>query len=111
MDAAGGGLMLALLRSAGCSLQDLVSLRLGDLSQSTRTARFSSYSETRQTQLDRQTWNALHRYAGSLGEGTLTDPLFRDGDGAPLTVERAYGMLLQYAAQVGMEEAELQRLL
>jgi hypothetical protein len=43
--------------------------------------------------------------------GTSTDLLVRDADGAPLTAERAYEMLREYAAQIGMGEKELWRLL
>jgi hypothetical protein len=71
----------------------------------------NSYSEIRQARLDRQTWDALDGYVGNLGEGALTDPLFRDADSSPLAVERAYELLLAYAAQVGMGEDELLRLL
>ena len=41
----------------------------------------------------------------------LTDPLFRDGDGAPLTAEGAYELLLEYAAHAGMAEEDLLRVL
>ena len=112
-DGVGGDLVLELLRAMGCSLEELVSLRLNDLDRSAHAVRFALHSGARQARLDRRTWDVLEGYVGDRlpGEGTLTDPLFRDGDGAPLTVERAYGMLLEYAAQVGMKEAELQRLL
>lgn len=105
------GLLLALLRSTGCSLQELVSLRLGDLDRARHAVQLNSYSEIRQARLDRQTWDALDGYVGNLGEGAWTDPLFRDADGSPLAVERAYELLLAYAAQVGMGEDELLRLL
>ena len=58
-----------------------------------------------------ETWDALAGYVENLGQGAATDPLFRDVDGAPLTVEQAYEMLLAHAAQTGMGEGELLRLL
>jgi site-specific recombinase XerD len=114
-DGAGGGpaAMLELLRSTGCSLEQLVALRVGDLDRSARTVRITSYSGIRRVRLDGQTWDALNAYLENwLGrEGASTDPLFRDVDGAPLAAEWAYGMLFEYAAQVGMEKDELHRLL
>ena len=111
MRAGGEGLLLSLLRSTGCSLQELVSLRLGDLDPAAHTVRFHSYSGIRRARLDRQIWHALAGYVGNLGEGVASDPLFRAVDVAPLTVERAYKMLLEYAAQAGMGEEELRLLL
>jgi site-specific recombinase XerD len=109
----GGGLVLELLRATGCSLEELVALRVGDVDRSAHTVRFTSYSGIRQVRLDGQAWDALNVCLENRprGEGASTDPLFRDVDGAPLTAEWAYGMLLEYAAQVGMGKDELHRLL
>jgi site-specific recombinase XerD len=108
--AGGGGLMLELLRSTGCSLEELAALRLGDVDREARTVRFSSYSETRRSKLNEQTWCALDAYLLSL-QGISTDPLFHDAVGSPLTVEQAYKMLQEYATQAGMGDEELWGLL
>jgi site-specific recombinase XerD len=106
----GESLMLELLRSTGCSLEELVTLRLGDVDVETYTVRFASYSGIGRFRLDERTRRALDAYLEGQ-PGTSTDLLVRDADGAPLTAERAYEMLREYAAQIGMGEKELWRLL
>jgi site-specific recombinase XerD len=152
-----GGLLLELLRSTGCSLEELISLRRGDLDREAHIVRVTSYSESRQVKLGKEMWDALDTYlqADDVGEaaiptlprklgegedalapglspvdrlssgsggggerdrprsakGASTAYLFHDADGTPLTVERAYELLLDYTVQVGMGEGELRRLL
>ena len=102
--------MLELLRATGCSLEQMVALRLGDVDGEARAVRLSSYSEFRRSELDERAWCALDVYLQGQ-RGSPADPLFRDAKGAPLTVERAYEMLRGHAAQVGVGESELRRLL
>ena len=103
-------MMLELLRATGCSLEELVALRTGDVDRETRMVRFVSYSEIRQSKLNEQAWCVLDAYLQGR-QGASIDPLLCDADGAPLAVERAYEMLLAHAAQVGIGEWELRRLL
>jgi len=111
--AGGEGLMLELLRSTGCSLEQLVALRWCDVDEETRTVCFNSCSEDKRSRLDEQAWCAVVAYLQTrhAGEGVSTDLLFRDAGDAPLSVERAYEMLRGYAVQIGVGEKELWRLL
>jgi site-specific recombinase XerD len=109
--AAGGGLLLALLRSTGCSLEELVTLHVGDFDRPTHTVRLTTLTGPRKVPLDEQTWAALEDVAGEQEAGTVDAPIFRDLDDSVLTAERAYELLLAYAAQAGMKEGELLRFL
>ena len=102
--------MLELLRSTGCSLEELVALRAGDVEVEARTVQFLSYSGYRRSRLDERAWYALDAYLQGQEESSNV-PLFCDANGAPLTVERAYEMLQGHATRLGMREKELRRML
>jgi site-specific recombinase XerD len=110
-----------LLPATGCSLGDLVSLRLDDVDFRARTLRFALPGGSRRARLADRAWDALAHYLHvrfGAGTGSATgaeerravhasDLLFRDADGTQLTPERAFDLLKAAAARAGVGEAEL----
>jgi len=115
--------MVELLLSTGCSLDELVSVRLDDVDAGSRSLRVTSIcrslsrSESNTHQLNDHTWKTLTTYLlvrtdifppkNAYPPDTPADSLFCDADGTPLTIERAYAMLKAVATRAGVSETDL----
>jgi site-specific recombinase XerD len=108
----GPAAMLALLGATGCSLGEVVALRLGDVDVAARCVRIPAPAGLRVIRLDDRAWAVLERYLasrpGSALSGTM---LFSSPEGTELSSEDALAQLRAYASQTDMGETGLYRLL
>jgi site-specific recombinase XerD len=95
--------MVEVLWATGCSLEELVALRLEDVDLESGDVRFVSYSMARISRLTPEAVAALQAYLQVRG-GTEGDAFFAEDAGAPLTRERAFDILRSAAKEAGIVE-------
>ncbi|MFX1355494.1 MAG: tyrosine-type recombinase/integrase [Promethearchaeota archaeon] len=94
--------MIELLWSTGCTLDELVTLRLDDLDLESRRVCYALGGDVRFAHLTDRAWRALAAYLQVRGTPS-TDALFVEEDKEPLTSGRAFSTLKEAASEIGLD--------
>jgi site-specific recombinase XerD len=91
------------LWSTGCTLDELVALRLDDIGRACYNLCFVSHGEARIGYLEPRATVAVRDYIESRGD-VMTHVLFCEPDGTPLSPEQILSMLSQIAKEKGIDQ-------